>query len=346
MTTAPILETRDLTRIYGDRSGFFETLAGKRTPALRAVDGITMSIPRGAVLGIVGESGCGKSTLARCLVGLDAPDAGEVVLAGQVLGPRRTLAERRRMQIVFQDPYSSLNPRMTVGAALAEAVSVHRVRPRAEIPGRVRELLDMVGLRPTVASAYPRQLSGGQRQRVGIARALAPEPEVLVADEPVSALDVSVQATVLNLISDLRRQLGLTVILISHALGVVEYLCDRIAVMYLGRIVEEGPATDVFAAPRHPYTRALLAAAPKLGETLRDTPPASVGEPASPFDLPSGCRYRTRCPAAADPCLALEPMLSSARPGAEAHRAACHFAWTGADVAGPRSAPRNNLEGV
>jgi oligopeptide/dipeptide ABC transporter ATP-binding protein len=225
--------------------------------------------------------------------------------------------------MVFQDPYSSLNPRMTVHQALAELLRVHHLAPRCGIDGRCRELLDLVGLPPSALDAYPRQFSGGQRQRISIARALALEPEILIADEPVSALDVSVQATVLNLLADLRRQLGLTMLFIAHNMAVVRHVCDRVAVMYLGRIVEEAPGEQLFSDARHPYTQALLRAVPRITPGHASERDAVVGDPPSPVNLPPGCRFNPRCPRAADVCRVDDPPLE-VRAG---HSAACHFAW-------------------
>jgi oligopeptide/dipeptide ABC transporter ATP-binding protein len=295
---------------------------------LRAVDGVDLEIRRGEALALVGESGSGKSTLALALSGLQPPSRGEIRFAGRVLPRRRSRADQRRIQMVFQDPYSSLNPRLTVGGILRELVSVHHVVPSGQVQEYCTELLGLVGLGQDALRSYPRQFSGGQRQRVAIARALALKPDVLVADEPVSALDVSVQATILNLLRDLRRELGLSLLLISHNLAVVRHLCDRVAVMYLGRIVEVAPTEQLFAAPRHPYTRGLLAAIPRLADTAADAPPAMVGDPPSPLRIPSGCRFRTRCPIAQQICEEQDPVLL-AGDGPE-HVAACHFAFTAA----------------
>jgi oligopeptide/dipeptide ABC transporter ATP-binding protein len=234
----------------------------------------------------------------------------------------------RVAQMIFQDPYSSLNPKMTVRQTVIEALHVHEPVPRRDAGRRCMELLDLVRLSPQVADAYPRQLSGGQRQRVSIARALAVEPEILIADEPVSSLDVSVQATVLNLLDDLRRELGLALLLIAHNMAVVRHVCDRTMVMYLGRIVESGPTEQLVADPRHPYTRALLMAVPRLLPGRQSQAPALAGDPPSPIRLPAGCRFRPRCPLAQDVCAQAEPGLSGPD-GDGAHLAACHFAWTG-----------------
>src|SRR3954452_7095318 len=250
----PLLEVQGLSMHYRP----------PRREVLRAVDGVDLTLHKGETLGLVGESGCGKSTLGRSIVGLETPTAGSVRYAGEPLWPNRTLEQRRRIQMIFQDPYSSLNPRMTVRQTLSELLRVHKIVPRSGIDARCRELLDLVGLPARALNAHPRQFSGGQRQRVSIARALALEPEVLVADEPVSALDVSVQATVLNLLEDLQQQLKLTVLLIAHNMAVVRHVCDRVAVMYLGRIVEVAPVNELFADPRHPYTQGLLRAVPRL----------------------------------------------------------------------------------
>ena len=323
--TSPLLDIEDLAvHFHGSRSLL---AAVRRRPAsvVRAVDGVDLSIGRGESVGLVGESGWGKSTLARALVGLSTPDAGHLRLDGEDLTSRRSMAQRRRLQMVFQDPYSSLNPRMTVGQTLGELLRVHDVVPRSAVRARTTELLDLVGLPAQSAERYPRNLSGGQRQRVGIARALALEPEVVVADEPVSALDVSVQASILTLLEDLRRELGLTLLFITHNLAVVRHVCDRVAVMYLGRIVEVADTESLFSDPQHPYTQALIRAAPRLraarheGAALRGELPGSIG-------IPSGCRFRTRCPHAEQVCAERDPVLRTGS-SAPAHRAACHFAW-------------------
>jgi len=301
---------------------------------LRAVDGVDLDIRPGEALALVGESGSGKSTLALALCGLRPVDAGDITLNGKVVGARRSPADRRRVQMVFQDPYSSLNPRLTVGGVLRELLRVHHVVPRGQVSAESKRLLSLVGLPEEAVGAYPRQFSGGQRQRIAIARALALRPEVLIADEPVSALDVSVQATILNLLASLRAELGLSLLLISHNLAVVRHLCDRVAVMYLGRIVEVAPTEQLFSDPRHPYTRALLAAIPRLTEGALDAEaPAISGDPPSPLNIPAGCRFRTRCPMAQQRCEEEDPALTGAAevPG---HLAACHFAFAPAPPAG------------
>jgi len=292
---------------------------------LRAVDGVDLTIQRGEALALVGESGSGKSTLARALTGLLPLDKGEISLDGKVLGKRRARSDMRRVQMVFQDPYSSLNPRLTVAGILHELLNVHRVVPRSEVASFSKELIGLVGLTEDALAAYPRQFSGGQRQRVAIARALALRPELLVADEPVSALDVSVQATILNLLQELQSTLGLTLLLISHNLAVVRHLCDRVAVMYLGRIIEVAPTETLYARPAHPYTRGLLAAIPRMTPLSEDAP-AVTGDPPSPLRIPSGCRFRTRCPIAQDICAKEDPALTAA-PDDAGHQAACHFAF-------------------
>jgi oligopeptide transport system ATP-binding protein len=304
---------------------------------LRAVDGVDLTIERGEALALVGESGSGKSTLARALTGLVPLDAGEIRLDGRVLSGRRSRADQRRVQMVFQDPYSSLNPRLSVGGVLHELLRVHNIVPRAEVASFSRELIGLVGLTEDALSAYPRQFSGGQRQRVAIARALALRPDLLVADEPVSALDVSVQATILNLLQDLRSSLGLTLLLISHNLAVVRHLCDRVAVMYLGRIIEVAPTAELFAAPSHPYTRGLLAAIPRMTASPEEAP-AVQGDPPSPLRIPVGCRFRTRCPIAQERCEHEDPALTAA-PGRPDHLAACHFAFD--SVPQPAGVPGN-----
>jgi oligopeptide/dipeptide ABC transporter ATP-binding protein len=309
-----LLELRDVVKHFPVRDAL-----GRRAGAVHAVDGVSLSVAEGEVLAIVGESGCGKSTLGRVMLRLIEPDSGSVRFAGEDLAnlsPSALRARRRDMQIIFQDPFGSLDPRMTVAQAIAEPLRLHRVVPRAEEPARVAELLTRVGLRPENAGRWPHEFSGGQRQRIAIARALASNPRLIIGDEPVSALDVSVQAQVINLLRDLIRDLRLTFVLVSHDLGVVRHVADRVAVMYLGRIVEEGPAEEVLGAPRHPYTRALVAAMP--GAQTK-TPPLE-GDVPSPIAPPSGCRFHTRCAFAAERCRAETPRLEGA-----GHAVACHF---------------------
>jgi oligopeptide/dipeptide ABC transporter ATP-binding protein len=301
-----LLNIDGLTKRFPGRRSFADVIARRPPQVVRAVEAITLDVMRGETLGIVGESGCGKSTLARCLVRLHAPDAGSVRLEGADVLSLDPTALGRRVQMVFQDPYSSLNPRMTVGAALAEALMVHKL----DRPGRVAELLDLVHLPATAAERYPHEFSGGQRQRIGIARALAVEPELIVADEPVSALDVSVQAQVVNLFLELQARLGLTIVFITHDLRLVRHLTHRVAVMYLGRIVEVGPTAEIFAAPRHPYTRALLRAVPQLKPGRRGGEAAVMGELPSPLNPPSGCAFHPRCPNAWPVCKAEVPVLA------------------------------------
>ncbi|MBR0643923.1 ABC transporter ATP-binding protein [Plastoroseomonas hellenica] len=313
----PLLELDDVEKHFPVRDAL-----GRSRGAVRAVDGVSLSVPEGGVLAIVGESGCGKSTLGRVALRLIEPDRGAIRFQGEDLrrlSGAALRARRRDMQIIFQDPFASLDPRMTVEDAVAEPLILHGTVPRARIRDRVAEMLVRVGLRPELARRWPHEFSGGQRQRIAIARALASGPKLVIGDEPVSALDVSVQAQVVNLLQDLIRDLGLTFILISHDLGVVRHIADRVAVMYLGRIVEEGPAPEVFANPRHPYTRALLAAVPGQGTAA----PPLEGDVPSPISPPSGCRFHTRCPHAAARCSAEVPLLLGA-----GHRAACHFADT------------------
>jgi peptide/nickel transport system ATP-binding protein len=288
---------------------------------VRAVAGVDAAIARGEALGIVGESGSGKSTLGRLLLGLLAPTGGSVTFDGAPLpkpGSAAWRATRARMGIVFQDPFGSLDPRRSVGAQVADGLDIHR---GGTTPERIAALLARVGLDPQRAGAYPHEFSGGQRQRIGIARALATDPDFLVADEPVSALDVSIQAQVVKLLAELRREMGLAMLFISHDLHVVRHLCDRVAVMYLGRVMEEGPTRDVFARPLHPYTRALLSATPMLDPAKRAARIILPGDPPSPSDPPSGCVFRTRCAHARPACAETVPPL---RPfGGPGQRVAC-----------------------
>jgi peptide/nickel transport system ATP-binding protein len=336
MLSEPLLRLSGVHVHYPVGPGPLDRLRGRPPALLRAVDGVDLELAQGEALGLVGESGSGKTTLARVVVGLTEATAGAVRFAGQEIAARRPPALARRMAIVFQDPYSSLDPRMTVRQALSELLRVHRLVPREGIDERCRELVGLVGLAPSALGAYPHQFSGGQRQRIAIARALALEPDLLVADEPVSALDVSVQVTVLRLLADLRARLGLTMLFISHDLAVVQHLCDRVAVMYLGRIVEEAPVEQLFGDPRHPYTRSLLDAVPRLAPTQpgEEPPEPLAGEPPSPVDLPTGCRFHPRCPIAAPICTADDPAPTSDPSGA-ARGAACHFAWAGREPASP-----------
>ncbi len=294
----------------------------RRGRAVQAVSDVSFAVHRGEAVGLVGESGSGKSTIGRLLLGLVSPSAGQVTVDG--IDPARARRSdmkrlRRRMQLVFQDPYSSLDPRRRVGEQIADGLAIHGLAPARERPVRVAALLGQVGLEPAHAGRYPHEFSGGQRQRIGIARALATGPEFLVADEPVSALDVSVQAQVLRVLADLRTRLGLALLFISHDLPVVRSLCDRVVVLYLGRVMEEGPAHEVLARPLHPYTRALLSAAPSFDPVRRRRRILLEGEPPSPADPPSGCVFRTRCPWAIEACATAVPALR----GSAAHQAAC-----------------------
>jgi oligopeptide/dipeptide ABC transporter ATP-binding protein len=313
-----LLEARGVSRSFTIRDGFFHRRQ------LRAVDGVDLEILQGETLGIVGESGCGKSTLARLLLGLTQPTSGQVRYMGGDIS-RQGRALRRDLQVVFQDPYSSLNPRMTAGEIVERPLIVHKLGNQAERQRRVSELFASVGLPAESASRYAHEFSGGQRQRIAVARAIASRPRVVIADEPTSALDVSVQAKVLNLLKDLQSALGLTYVFISHDMRVVRHMCDQLAVMYLGRIVEYGPTEEVFTNPRHPYTRALLGAVPRL-EPRRGRARQRVGlegEPPSPLAPPAGCHFHPRCPWAIDECRTRAPEL---RPLAPAHQAACHRA--------------------
>jgi oligopeptide transport system ATP-binding protein len=290
---------------------------------VRAVDGVTFEIKRGETLGLVGESGCGKSTVGRCLLRLIEPTMGEIVFDEKNvrgMGKRELRELRREMQIIFQDPYSSLNPRQTVRDIVGEPLLIHGLKDKNERKERVGELMRKVGLDPDYMSRYPHEFSGGQRQRIGIARALALNPKLIVADEPVSALDVSVQAQVVNLLQDLQAELGLTYLFISHGLAVVEHISTRVAVMYLGRIVEVGSAAELYANPLHPYTQALLSAIPVPDPQRKRKRIVLEGDVPTPINPPSGCRFRTRCPYAIEECAQIDPDLREISPG---HTAAC-----------------------
>jgi oligopeptide transport system ATP-binding protein len=309
--TDTILQLTDVKAHFPITKGF---LLKRHIGTVKAVDGVNLTVRRGEVLGLVGESGCGKSTLARTILQLVPTTGGTVVLNGRNLADstaRELLAARRDLQMVFQDPYASLNPRMTVFATLAEPLLVHGVCPPAEVPARVAELMRIVGLAPRFMQKYPHEFSGGQRQRIAIARALALEPKVIVADEPVSALDVSIQAQILNLLAQLTKRMNLTLIFIAHDLSVVKHISDRIAVMYLGKIVELGLAADVIDRPRHPYTRALVSAIPTPNPDIERTRQRIVlaGDPPSPINPPAGCAFHPRCSYARTECKTAVPAL-------------------------------------
>ena len=324
MSEAPLLQLRGLQTYFPVRRGILQ-----RTVAhVHAVDGVDLEIQRGETVGLVGESGCGKTTLGRTIVGLVEPTGGEMWFDGKPLPLQdgsRTKRTRRDMQIIFQDPFGSLDPRMRVRDIVGEGLTIHGMGKRTDRGTRVADILARVGLRPEAGSHYPHEFSGGQRQRIGIARALIVEPQFVVADEPVSALDVSIQSQVLNLLVELKRAFSLTYLFVAHNLAVVGYISDRIAVMYLGKIVELGPAREIFDHPQHPYTMALLSAIPQpIPGQSRDRVILS-GDVPNPINPPSGCRFRTRCPIAQPICAEQEPALAAKRPD---HAAACHFAGT------------------
>jgi oligopeptide transport system ATP-binding protein len=317
----PLLSVRNLQKYYTLSGGFF----AREVNRIHAVNGITLDIAPGETLGLVGESGCGKSTTGRCIVRLIEPSAGEIRFQGRdvtTIDGEELRALRRDMQIIFQDPFSSLNPRHTVGGIIGEALVIHRLtKTRREFDDRVVELLETVGLRADHRSRFPHEFSGGQRQRIGIARALAVEPKLIVCDEPVSALDVSIQAQVINLLEDLQEKFRLTYLFIAHDLSVVEHISNRIAVMYLGRIVELASARALYEHPTHPYTEALLSAVPIPDPKLKRRRIVLKGDVPNPLRPPSGCHFRTRCPLAEPRCAESAPVLRETAPG---HFVACH----------------------
>jgi oligopeptide/dipeptide ABC transporter ATP-binding protein len=327
-----LVEVRDLVKHFPITRGI---VIQRRIGAVKAVDGVNLEVRRGETLGIVGETGCGKSTTARLIMRLLEATSGEVRFEGEDIthlkGPRLK-AVRREMQMIFQDPYSSLNPRKTVGSIIGEPFAIHRLETgKGERKRAVQGLMETVGLNPEHYNRYPHEFSGGQRQRIGVARALALKPKLLIADEPVSALDVSIQAQVLNLLRDMQRQLGLTVVFIAHDLSVVRYMCDRVAVMYLGKIVESGPGDALYRFPRHPYTGALLAAVPVADPSAPHRERATLsGDVPSPANPPSACRFHTRCPKATEICSEQEPPLEEKGSGTQV---ACHHPMSAQELA-------------
>ena len=314
-----LLEVRDLCKHFPIRRGILSRVVGQ----VRAVDGVSFDVYRGETLGLVGESGCGKTTLARAILRLTDVTSGEIRFDGVDilgLGANDMRRLRKRMQIVFQDPYGSLNPRLTVGSMIAEAIKIHKLASGDSVRDRVSELLDRVGIPAEHMNRYPHEFSGGQRQRIGIARALAVNPDLVIADEPVSALDVSIQAQIINLLKDLQDALDLTYLFIAHDLGVVEYISDRVAVMYLGRIVELAPASRLYRDPKHPYTQALLSAVPSLEPGVKRNRILLSGDVPSPAAAPRGCAFHTRCPHAMAICREETPPFREVEAG---HRTAC-----------------------
>jgi oligopeptide transport system ATP-binding protein len=339
MSAGPLVRVRDLVKHFPLTRGI---ILQRKIGAVRAVDGISFDIERGETLGIVGETGCGKSTTARLIMRLLDATSGEIDFEGNDITRLKGAplkAVRRELQMIFQDPYSSLNPRKTIGSIIGEPFAIHRLlREKGERKREVQRLMETVGLNPEHYNRYPHEFSGGQRQRIGVARALALNPKLLIADEPVSALDVSIQAQVLNLLRDLQRRLGLTVVFIAHDLSVVRHMCDRVAVMYLGRIVEIGPGDALYGFPRHPYTGALLAAVPVADPSLHGSERRPLsGDVPSPANPPSGCRFHTRCPKAQELCSTAEPQLEDKGSGT---LVACHFPLSREEIAqiGVRSA--------
>jgi oligopeptide/dipeptide ABC transporter ATP-binding protein len=319
-----LLEVRDLQKHFPVRGGLLRRVVAQ----VKAVDGVSFTLEAGRTLGLVGESGCGKSTLGRAILQLQKPTGGQVILEGEDLtrlGPQRLLEMRREMQIIFQDPFASLSPRRTVAQTIREPLDVHRIGTAAERNRKVEELLQVVGMRPRVMDRYPHEFSGGQRQRIGIARALALNPKLIVADEPVSALDVSVRAQVLNLIAKLQREHGIAFLFISHDLSVVEHVSDHVGVMYLGKLVELAPAKEIYRDPRHPYTQALLSAVPVPDPKRRSKRIVLSGDVPSPMNPPPGCPFHQRCPKVMDVCSRVVPPVVDVGSADKPHRVACHL---------------------
>lgn len=317
-----LLEVRDLVKHFPIRQGI---IFAKQVGAVQAVDGVTFNVHKGETLGLVGESGCGKTTAGRCILRLIEPTSGEVVFDGKSVPslPKDELRElRKEMQIIFQDPYGSLNPRMTVGDIIGEPLHIHRLARGAAKEKRVREILEVVGLSAFHARRFPHEFSGGQRQRIGIARALAVDPRLIICDEPVSALDVSIQAQVINLLQDLQREFDLTYLFIAHDLSVVKHISDRVAVMYLGKIVELTGKHELYHNPKHPYTQALLSAIPEADPTIKKERILLKGDVPSPINPPKGCRFHTRCPKVMDICKIQEPEFVDS---GDSHFVACHL---------------------
>ncbi|RTZ73291.1 MAG: hypothetical protein DSZ01_08075 [Gammaproteobacteria bacterium] len=320
----PLLDIRNLKKHFPVRGGFFRRVVGQ----LKAVDDVSFRIPRGQTFGLVGESGCGKSTLGRAILRLHEPTSGRVMLDGTditALDRRELVAQRRNMQIIFQDPYASLSPRRTVMQTLLEPMEIHRIGTPDSRRRKVLELLDIVGMSSKILHRYPHEFSGGQRQRIGIARALTLDPKFIVADEAVSALDVSVQSQVLNLIARLQREMHLSFLFISHDLAVVQHISHQVGVMYLGKLVEIAPAIDLYRDPRHPYTRALLSAIPVPEPGRKSKRIILEGDVPSPLNPPSGCPFRTRCPEAMPVCAEQLPDLKAIHDGDDPHQVACHL---------------------
>ena len=319
-----LLEVRDLSKHYEGRRSLGQRLTGTAHTVVRAVNGVSLAVEKGEILGLIGESGCGKSTLGRAILRLHEPTSGRVTFDGSdvtALSPPALKAMRRRMQIIFQDPYASLNPRRTVADIVGLPLALHGLASGARAREITAEVLERVGLRAGQLDRYPHQFSGGQRQRIGIARALVSNPEFIVCDEPVSALDVSIQAQIIALLQELKREMGLTYLFISHDISVIGYLSDRVAVMYLGEIVETGPVAAVLDSPRHPYTQSLLSAVPDLGGGRSRARVRLQGDLPSPLNPPKGCKFHTRCPLAVDACRTLVPQTQGLGAG---HSAACH----------------------